>query len=464
MHHKVKLAPNKSGHSETYSTKYFNKPVPKYELPEEEMPADAAYQLIHDELNMDGNPALNLASFCTTWMEPEADKLIAESNNKNFIDHDEYPQTEVIHKRCVNILARLFNNPEECEAVGTATIGSSEAIMLGLLAHKWTWINKRKAQNKPYDKPNIIYGADVHVCWDKFARYFDVEPRIIPMKPDRFVISVEEVEKRLDENTICVGAILGTTFTGQYDPVEKINDLLLKVKKEKGWDIPIHVDGASGGFIAPFLYPEIKWDFRLKQVKSINVSGHKYGLVYPGVGWLVFRDQEDVPKDIIFTVNYLGGQMPTYTLNFSRGSAMILAQYYMFLRLGRAGFTRIMKYTTDNAKYLARELIKTGYFESLNPTQLLPIVAIKLKQKKNFTLYDLSDKLRERGWIIPAYSLPPNAEETVLMRIVVRQTFSREMVDILIKDIIEAYRKLEEGKEFPRKPQFRPSKTHYRIC
>ena len=460
MHNKVKMQPDKPGHSSTYSTKYFGKEIPKYELPENEMPADAAYQLIHDELNLDGNPSLNLASFCTTWMEPEANKLIAESINKNFIDHDEYPQTEVIHKRCVNILARLFNSPEECDSVGTATIGSSEAIMLGLLAHKWAWINKKKAENKPYDKPNIVFGADVHICWEKFARYFDVEARMIPMEPDRYVIGADEVEKQIDENTICVGVILGTTFTGQYDAVDKINELLIKIKNERGWDIPIHVDGASGGFIAPFVYPDVKWGFRLQQVKSINVSGHKYGLVYPGIGWLVFREAKDVPEDIVFKVNYLGGEMPTYTLNFSRGSSMILAQYYMFLRLGRAGYTRIMKNVVDNAQYLAERMIKTGYFDSLNKTQLLPVVAVKLKEKVDFTLYDLSDKLRERGWIIPAYSLPPNAQETVIMRVVVKENFSRDMIDILFDDIVEAYKKLEGKKE----PVERKTKKGHRIC
>jgi len=460
MHNKVKMQPDKPGHSSTYSTKYFGKEIPKYELPENEMPADAAYQLIHDELNLDGNPSLNLASFCTTWMEPEANKLIAESINKNFIDHDEYPQTEVIHKRCVNILARLFNSPEECDSVGTATIGSSEAIMLGLLAHKWAWINKRKAENKPYDKPNIVFGADVHICWEKFARYFDVEARMIPMEPGRYVIGADEVEKQIDENTICVGVILGTTFTGQYDAVDKINELLIKIKNERGWDIPIHVDGASGGFVAPFVYPDVKWGFRLQQVKSINVSGHKYGLVYPGIGWLVFREAKDVPEDIVFKVNYLGGEMPTYTLNFSRGSSMILAQYYMFLRLGRAGYTRIMKNVVDNAQYLAERMIKTGYFDSLNKTQLLPVVAVKLKEKVDFTLYDLSDKLRERGWIIPAYSLPPNAQETVIMRVVVKENFSRDMIDILFDDIVEAYKKLEGKKE----PVERKTKKGHRIC
>jgi len=433
------------GEASTYETKHFGKPIPKYQIPEGEMPANSAYQLIHDELNLDGNPSLNLASFCTTWMEPEADKLISESNNKNFIDHDEYPQTEVIHERLVNMLARLFASPEDCNSVGTATIGSSEAIMLGLLAHKWTWKNRRKAAGKPYDKPNIIFGQDVHICWDKFARYFDVEPRIIPMEKDRFVITAKEVEKQIDENTICVGAILGTTFTGQHDPIEEINDLLVKIKKEKGFDIPIHVDAASGGFIAPFIYPELKWDFRLEQVRSINTSGHKYGLVYPGLGWLVFRDEKDVPKDIVFTVNYLGGKMPTYTLNFSRGSATVIAQYYNFLRFGKEGYSKIMKNTIENAKYLAEKIIASGHFESLNPTQLLPVVAVKFKNKEKFSLYDLTDKIREKGWIMPAYSLPPNAEEIVVMRVVVRENFSRDMCDILYKDILEAYDKLKKA-------------------
>lgn len=445
--------------------RYFRDRIPRFEMPLNEMPANAAYQLIHDELNMDGNPALNLASFCTTWMEPEAQKLIAESINKNFIDHDQYPQTEVIHERLVNMLARLFNSPENCESVGTATIGSSEAIMLGLLAHKWSWIDRRKKEGKPYDKPNIIFGADVHICFEKFARYFDVEPRIIPMETDRFVITADEVEKRIDENTICVGAILGTTFTGQYDPIEKINDLLVKIKKRKGWDIPLHVDGASGGFVAAFAYPELKWDFRLEQVKSINVSGHKYGLVYPGIGWLVFKDKSDVPEDIIFKVNYLGGQMPTYTLNFSRGSAMVVAQYYNFLRLGRAGYRRIMENTIENAKYLSKKLTDSGYFESLNTTQLIPVVAIKLKNKTDFTLYDLSEKIRQRGWIISAYSLPPNAEEIVIMRIVVRENFSKDMADILYSDIISAYEKLKD-KERPPETRDEPEKgkMKYKIC
>lgn len=466
LHKKKKLSDideSKKSHSSTYSTRYFAKSVPKYKLPETEMPANAAYQLVHDELNMDGNPSLNLASFCTTWMEPEAQKLITENNNKNFIDHDQYPQTEIIHERCVNILARLFNSPIECDSVGTATIGSSEAIMLALLAHKWTWKNRRIKENKPFDKPNIIFGADVHICWDKFARYFDVEPRIIPMQKNRYIITAKEVEPLIDENTICIGAILGTTFTGQYDDIESINKLLVKIKKQKGWDIPIHIDGASGGFIAPFAYPKLKWDFRLPQVKSINVSGHKYGLVYPGLGWLVFREEKDVPKDIVFTVNYLGGQMPTYTLNFSRGSSTIIAQYYNFLRLGKNGYTKIMTNAIKNAKFLAKKLISSGLFESLNPTQLLPVVAVKLKNKENFTLYDLTNKIRERGWIISAYTLPPDAQDIVIMRIVVRENLSRDMIEILYQDIINSYKYLKENKIASTKIEPKKHKQHH-IC
>ncbi len=434
------------GHALTYSTRYFRESVPKHDIPESGMPANAAFQLIHDELNLDGNPSLNLASFVTTWMEPQAEELIRENLHKNFIDQDEYPQTAVIHQRLVNMLARLFNSPEDCVSVGTSTIGSSEAIMLALLAHKWNWRERRKQEGKPADKANIVFGADVHVCWEKFARYFDVEPRVIPMEPGCYTITPRKIAKFIDENTICVGAIMGTTFTGQADPIQEINQLLLKVKKEKGWDIPLHVDGASGGWVTAFAHPGMKWDFRLEQVRSINVSGHKYGLVYPGLGWLIFRDESDLPKDLIFYVNYLGGNMPTFTLNFSRGSSMIIAQYYNFLRLGREGYRRIMLNVLDNARYLGGRLAKSGEFEMLNTAQVLPIIALKLKGEKNYTVFDLSSKLRERGWIISAYTLPPNAEKTAIMRVVVRENFSRDMADMLFSDIGQACKALSEIK------------------
>jgi glutamate decarboxylase len=431
-----------SNNTTAYGSRYFDKSIPKYELPEDGMPADAAYQLIHDELNLDGNPALNLASFVTTWMEPQADKLIMESIDKNYVDNDEYPQTEKIQERAVNMLARLFNAPEECQSMGTATIGSSEAIMLGLLAHKWKWRERRKAEGKPSDKPNIVMGADVHTVWEKFARYFDVELKLIPLREDLYTITAEDVAKEIDENTIAVGAVIGTTFTGQMDPIKEINDILIKIREDKGWDIPMHVDGASGGFIAPFLYPDVLWDFRLEQVKSINVSGHKYGLVYPGIGWLIFKDKADIPDDLVFNINYLGGNMSNYSLNFSKGSSTIIAQYYNFLRLGFNGYKAIMDIMSFNAKYLAYELEKTGKFEVINKNVTFPLVTVKLKDS-NFTVFQLSEKLREKGWIIPAYTLPKNAEDIAVLRIVIKENFGRDMVECLLEDIMEEYKNLE---------------------
>ncbi len=452
------LKDSEKGHASTYSSRFFEEEIPKYELPQKSMPANAAYQLIHDELNMDANPSLNLASFVTTWMEPEAERLITENLHKNFIDHDEYPQTEVIHNRCVNMLARLFNAPEECTSIGAATVGSSEAIMLGLLAHKWKW----KKRAKKGAEPNIIFGAEVHVCWEKFARYFDVEMRVIPLEKGRYVITPDEVEKRIDENTIAVGAILGTTYSGQADPIEEINDLLLKVRKEKGWDIPLHIDAASGGFVVPFTKPDFAWDFRLEQVKSINVSGHKYGLVYPGIGWIIYRDESDFPEDLVFKVNYLGGWMPTYTLNFSCNSVFVLGQYYNFLRLGREGYTHIMTNCIANAQYLSKKLEKSGKFEMINNAQMLPIVAVKLKDSiTNYTVFDLSSKIRERGWVIAAYTMPENAQEIALLRVVVRENFSRDMADILYEDIENACLALE-SKEKTKKHQI--DGKHHPIC
>ncbi len=449
--------------SSTYGTRYFARDVPKYELPEEGMPSRAAYQLIHDELNLDGNPSLNLATFVTTWMEPEARKLIDENLHKNFIDQDEYPKTAEIQDRVVNMLSRLFNAPKEAESVGTSTLGSSEAIMLGLLAHKWSWKKRRQAAGKPYDKPNIVMGIDVHTVWEKFARYFDVEPRIIPMANDRFTITAGEVAGHLDENTICVGGVVGTTFTGQVDPIKDINDLLLEVKEKKGWDIPMHVDAASGGFIAPFAYPELEWDFRLERVKSINVSGHKFGLVYPGVGWLVFRDKPDLPEDLIFHINYLGGEMPSYTLNFSKGSSMMLAQYYNLLRLGKKGYQDIVSNMLGNADYLADLILQGERFELLGAAKSLPVLAFKLKEQKGYTVFDVSEKLREKGWIVPAYTLPRNADDIAVLRVVVKENFSREMAEDLAGDASDSFKELEEVVKKEAAPATRGKKENL-IC
>ncbi len=428
----------------TYAHRSFTRSVPRYRIPEEGMDADVVYQLIHDELNMDGNPALNLASFVTTWMEPQAEKLILDTLNKNLVDQDEYPQTGKIQERVVNMLARLFHAPESSEYTGTATIGSSEAIMLGLLAHKWSWRQRREKEGKPTQNPNMIIGADVHVVWEKFARYFDVEMRVVPMQKGRYTLSVEEVRRRIDENTICVGAVMGTTFTGELDPVEEINAMLDEVEKETGWHIPIHVDGASGGFILPFLYPDFPWDFRLSHVHSINVSGHKYGLVYPGVGWLILRDKKDLPEDLIFYVNYLGSQEATYTLNFSRGSAMMIAQYYNLLRLGKSGYRAVMRNSLENARYLAKKLKKVENIRLVNEDIRLPILALEVKDKNVFDVFGMSDKLRQRGWIVPAYTLPPEAEEVAVLRIVIKENFSHDMADMLTADMHRYARELKE--------------------
>jgi glutamate decarboxylase len=438
-----KMKKSERENTTTYGSRYFSESIPKYEMPEDGMPAKAAYQLIREELNLDGNPALNLASFVTTWMEPEADQLIMDSMGKNYVDNDEYPQTSKIQDRVVNMLARLFNAPHDCKSMGTGTIGSSEAIMLGLLAHKWTWRKRMEEEGKSWDKPNIVMGADVHTVWEKFAKYFDVELKLIPLKRDVYTITAEDVASEVDENTIAVGAVIGTTFTGQMDPIKEINDLLVDIKKTKGWDIPIHVDGASGGFVAPFIFPDMEWDFRLEQVKSINVSGHKYGLVYPGVGWIIFKDKSDLPEDLIFDINYLGGLMPNYSLNFSKGSSTIIAQYYNLIRLGKKGYKDIMANMFENTLYLAGELQNSGKFELINKNIIVPLVAVTLKEA-DFSVFQLSEKLREKGWIVPAYTLPANAEDVAVLRIVVKENFGRDMVEMLLEDLMEAYDIMEK--------------------
>ena len=405
------------------------------------MPSNVAKQLIEDELNLEASPTLNLASFVTTWMEPEADELIMKCINKNFIDHDEYPQMEKFHERCVHILADLLNVPKSNNYVGTATIGSSEAIMLAGLSYRFAW----KHRTNDTGKPNIIMGSDVQICWDKFARYFDVEPRIIPIKKDKYTITAEDVEPLIDENTICVAAILGTTFTGEYDEIEEINNMLLRIKKKKGWDIPIHVDAASGGFVAMFHKTNIKWDFRLEQVKSINISGHKYGLVYPGIGWLVFKDEKYVHKDLVFHVNYLGGDMPTYTLNFSRGSAMIIGQYYNFIRLEKKGYKNIIENMFRVSNAIAKNLSDSKIFKVLGNRRMIPVVTIALNDNSKYTVFDISEKLRNRGWVVPAYTLPENAQDIAVLRVVVKENMSMTLADDFLRHTKEVIAELEKN-------------------
>lgn len=420
----------------TYAARALNSRVPRNELPEGEMAPDIAYNLIHDELMLDGNSRLNLATFVTTWMEPQARLLMAETFDKNMIDKDEYPQTAEIEQRCVNIIARLWNASHE--AMGTSTLGSSEAAMLCGMALKRRWRERMKAQGKPTDKPNLVMGINVQVCWEKFARYWEVEPRLILVEPNRYHLSAEEVVKACDENTIGVVAILGSTFDGSYEPIKEISDALDHLQSEKGLDIPIHVDAASGGFVAPFLQPHLEWDFRVPRVVSINASGHKYGLVYPGVGWAIWRDHSVLPEDLIFSVNYLGGQMPTFTLNFSRPGNQVVAQYYNFLRLGREGYTRIQRACQQTALYLSERIAKMEPFELISDGSDIPVFAWKLKTETNFTLFDLSDRLRYHGWQVPAYTMPKNCEDLIVQRIVVKEGFSRDMADLLLANMREA--------------------------
>jgi glutamate decarboxylase len=367
---------------------------------------------------------------------------MAESFDKNMIDKDEYPQTAAIEERCVNIVSNPFNAPDQ--GVGASAIGSSEAVMLAGMALKWRWHDRRRAQGKPTDKPNLILGANVQVVWEKFCRYWEVEPKYIPMEKGRYVITPEEVLQRTDDNTIGVVAILGTTFTGEFEPIEAIHDALVKQNAETGREIPMHVDAASGGFVAPFLHPDLKWDFRLPLVKSINVSGHKYGLVYPGIGWVVWRSHEDLPEDLVFHVNYLGGDMPTFTLNFSRPGNQVLAQYYNFPRLGWAGYGQIMEALRDIANGLAKGIGAIGPFELVSDGSSIPVFAFKLKDEiTSYSVFDMSDKLREYGWQVPAYTMREHAGDVAVLRIVVREGFSADMAGMLLNDIKKAVEHFE---------------------
>ncbi|KAH7557019.1 hypothetical protein JRO89_XS11G0030100 [Xanthoceras sorbifolium] len=423
----------------TFASRYVRTSLPRFKMGENSIPKEAAYQIINDELMLDGNPRLNLASFVTTWMEPECDKLMMASINKNYVDMDEYPN------RCVNMIAHLFNAPlgESETAVGVGTVGSSEAIMLAGLAFKRRWQNKRKAEGKPYDKPNIVTGANVQVCWEKFARYFEVELKEVKLRDGYYVMDPEKAVEMVDENTICVAAILGSTLNGEFEDVKLLNDLLIMKNQETGWDTPIHVDAASGGFIAPFIYPELEWDFRLPLVKSINVSGHKYGLVYAGIGWVIWRNKEDLPEELIFHINYLGADQPTFTLNFSKGSSQVIAQYYQLIRLGYEGYKNVMENCTENMMVLKEGLEKTGRFNIVSKDNGVPLVAFSLKDNSCHDEFEVSDTLRRFGWIVPAYTMPPDAQHVTVLRVVIREDFSRTLAERLVQDIQKVLHELD---------------------
>ncbi|KAH7656140.1 Glutamate decarboxylase protein [Dioscorea alata] len=435
-----------------FGSRYIQEPIPRYTLQEKQNSKEVAYQIIHDELLLDTNPRLNLASFVTTWMEPECDKLILEAMNKNYADMDEYPVTTELQNRCVNIIAHLFNAPvgEKEAAVGVGTVGSSEAIMLAGLAFKRRWQNKRKAQGKPCDKPNIVTGANVQVCWEKFARYFEVELKEVKLREGYYVMDPVKAVEMVDENTICVAAILGSTLNGEFEDVKLLNDLLTVKNTKTGWETPIHVDAASGGFVAPFLYPELEWDFRLPLVKSINVSGHKYGLVYAGVGWVLWRSRKYLPEELIFHINYLGADQPTFTLNFSKGSSQIIAQYYQFLRLGFEGYKNVIKNCMENAMMLSEGIKRMGRFDIVSKEYGVPLVAFSFQNKKDMHLaFKLSKLLRQYGWIVPAYTMPADADHVTVLRVVVREDFARTLVEKFLSHVEISLNELDSMTEAP---------------
>ncbi|MGE5132973.1 MAG: glutamate decarboxylase, partial [Gemmatimonadota bacterium] len=392
--------------------------VPRHRLAPEGMLPDTALQVVRDELILDGNARLNLATFVTTWMEPQAQQLMTECLDKNMIDKDEYPQTAELESRCVSILAGLWHAPAGAAATGCSTTGSSEACMLGGMALLWRWRERRRRAGADTGRPNLVMGANVQVCWEKFCRYWQVEPRLVPMQPGRLHLTGPEAAARCDENTIGVVAVMGSTMDGSYEPVAGISAELDRLAAGGGPDVPVHVDAASGGFVAPFLHPDLEWDFRVPRVASINASGHKYGLVYPGVGWIVWREPAALPEDLVFRVNYLGGQMPTFALNFSRPGAHVAAQYYNFIRLGFEGYRRVQQTCQDVARHLSGTIAEMGPFELLTDGSELPVFAFRLRDDSaGFTVFDLSERLRERGWLIPAYTFPEDMTDTAVLRI-----------------------------------------------
>lgn len=419
--------------------------APKNRFPDDEMLPDTAYQIVHDEVMMDGNARFNLATFVTTWMDDHADRLMAESVQKNMIDKDEYPQTAEIERRCVAMVADLWNSPDPVASPGVSCTGSSEACMLAGMALKRRWQKRRRDAGKDVDAPNIVFGANVQVVWEKFARYWEVEPRYVPLEGDQLHLTADRMLPFIDENTIGVVGILGSTFDGSYEPIAEIAAALDALAAGGGPDVPLHVDAASGGFVAPFIQPDLVWDFRLERVASISSSGHKYGLVYPGIGWVSWRVPENLPEELVFKVNYLGGDMPTFALNFSRPGSQVIAQYYMFLRLGFEGYRRVQQVSQDVAVRIATEIPKLGPLKLITDGTDLPIVAFHLDPSvTKYTVFDISDRLRERGWLVPAYTFPANREDLAVLRIVVRSGFSRDMADLFLDELRTVMNGLEK--------------------
>ncbi|MFI1864179.1 glutamate decarboxylase [Streptomyces jumonjinensis] len=409
---------------------------PTHRLPDGPMPPRTAYRLVHDELMLDGNSRLNLATFVTTWMEPQAGVLMGECQDKNMIDKDEYPRTAELERRCVAMLADLWNAPDPAAAVGCSTTGSSEACMLAGMALKRRWARRNADRYPASARPNLVMGVNVQVCWEKFCTFWEVEARLVPMEGERFHLDPQAAAELCDENTIGVVTVLGSTFDGSYEPVAEICAALDALQEHTGLDVPVHVDGASGAMVAPFVDEELVWDFRLPRVSSVNTSGHKYGLVYPGVGWALWRTAAELPDELVFRVNYLGGDMPTFALNFSRPGAQVVAQYYTFLRLGRDGYRAVQQTSRDVAMGLAEKFASLGDFRLLTHGDQLPVFALTTAPGVTaFDVFDVSRRLREQGWLVPAYTFPKNREDLSVLRVVCRNGFSADLAALLMEDL-----------------------------
>lgn len=497
-------------HGHTFASRYTSQTsIPKYKIPSQGAPSDTIYQMIKDELDLDGRPTLNLASFVNTWMEPSAEKLVVDNLAKNLADADQYPAIMQIHRRVVSILAHLWGVQKGEEAIGTACTGSSEGIHLGGLAMKRRWQEKRRAEGKDASRPNILMGSNAQVALEKFACYFDVEARVLPVSAEsHFRLNPDLVRENVDENTIGIFVILGSTYTGHFEPVEEVARILDQHQQETGQDVPIHVDAASGGFVAPFTHAKAggaKWDFELPRVKSINASGHKYGLCCPGIGWVVWRDESYLPEDLIFTLDYLGGEEKSFTLNFSRPGAQVIVQYFNLIHLGFSGYREVMEDCLANTRTLAVSLEKTGWFRVLSDTHRraprsdsdnaskitldpsavasrakssfqkvadslggdgtaahvmeqtsadfvpgLPVVCFcfsdKFKEQfPHITQDTLSLLLRARQWILPNYSLPPGEDDTKVLRVTIRESMSYDLISRLLEDICESMERMMES-------------------
>lgn len=431
-----------------FGSKAMREPAPSEFIPEYKTPSEIAYQLVKDETFPQTQPRLNLATFVTTYMDDYGTRLMNEAVGINYIDETEYPRVAVMCGRCINMVANMWNTPEKSQwKTGAPGIGSSEACMLAGVAAWLRWRARRKAAGKPFDKPNLVMSSAYQVVWEKFCQLWQIELRTVPITREKPTLDIERAIEMCDENTICVVPIAGVTWTGMNDDVEALDNALEQYNRITGFDVPIHVDAASGGFILPFLNPEKKWDFRLKWVLSISTSGHKYGLVYPGLGWVVWKDRKYLPDEMSFSVNYLGANITQVGLNFSRPAAQILAQYYNFIHLGMEGYREIHSNSMAIAQYCHDAIGKMpcfrNYSETLDNPLFIWTMDPEYEKQAKWTLFDLQDRLKQSGWMVPAYTMPKDIEEMVVMRIVVRQGMSRDMADMLIGDIADAVTELE---------------------